>query len=115
MATSHLFQSSIAVESEIRKLVANHFFSDHAVLQWRPATGEDLPTPNMNEIAVFSSFFQCGFGLLAYDFFCGLIHHYQIKLVHLNPNSILQITVSLDFRGCGAKNLPLLNSPMSRP
>jgi hypothetical protein len=94
MAASHphLFQSSVADESEIRKLVVNHFLPDHAVLQWCPATGEDLSTPNTNEIMVFFSF-QCGFGLPACDFFHGLLDHYQIKLVHLNPNSILQIVV----------------------
>jgi hypothetical protein len=62
------------------------------MLQWHPTVGEDLPTPNTNEIVVFSSF-QRGFGLPACDFFCGLLDHYQIELVHLNPNSILQITI----------------------
>jgi hypothetical protein len=37
--------------------------------------------------------FQRGFDLPACDFFRGLLDHYQIELVHLNPNSILQITV----------------------
>jgi hypothetical protein len=59
----HLFQLSVADESEIRKLVTNHFLLDRAVVQCHPATGEDLPTPNTNEIVVFSSFFQRGFGL----------------------------------------------------
>jgi hypothetical protein len=63
------------------------------MLQWRPTAGEDIPTPNMNEIVVFSSFFQHGFGLPACDFLHGLLDHYQIELVHLNPNSILHITV----------------------
>jgi hypothetical protein len=95
MATSHphLFQSSVTGESEIRTLVVNHFLQDHVVLQWRPAASKDLPTPNTNKIVVFSSFFQRGFGLLACDFFRGVLHHYQIELVHLNPNSILQITI----------------------
>jgi hypothetical protein len=30
---------------------------------------------------------------MACDLFHGLLDHYQIELVHLNPNSILQITV----------------------
>jgi hypothetical protein len=95
MAASHphLFQSSIADESEIRKLVVNHFLLDCVVLQWHPTVSEDLSTPNTNEIVVFSSFFQCGFSLSACDFFRGLLDHYQIELVHLNPNSILQITI----------------------
>jgi hypothetical protein len=42
---------------------------------------------------MFSSFFQRGFGLPAFDFLCGLLHHYKIELVHLNPNLILQITI----------------------
>jgi hypothetical protein len=95
MAASHphLFQMSIANECEIRKLAVNHFLPDHAVLQWRPATGEDLPTPNTNEIVAFSFFFQRGFSLRDCDFFRGLLNHYRIVLVHLNPNSILQIAI----------------------
>jgi hypothetical protein len=76
-------------ESEIHKLIANHFLLDRAMLQWHPTTGEDVPTPNTNEIVVFASFFQHGFGLLVNDIFCRLLDHYKIKLVHLNPNSIL--------------------------
>jgi hypothetical protein len=95
MAASHLhlFQSSIADESEVHKLVAHYFLPDCTVLQWRPVAGEDILTPNTNEIVVFSSFFQCGFGLLACNFFRGLLDHYKFELVPLNPNSVLQIIV----------------------
>jgi hypothetical protein len=95
MATSHphLFQPSVADESEICKLVANHFLLDSTILQWCLATREDIPTPNTTEIVVFSSFFQCRFGLPAYDFLRGLLDHSQIELIHLNPNSILQIAI----------------------
>jgi hypothetical protein len=94
MAASHphLFQSSITDESEIHKLVANHFLLNCTVLQWWPIAREDLPTPNTNEIVVFPSF-QHRFGLPARDFFHGLLDHWKIELVHLNPNSILQIVV----------------------
>jgi hypothetical protein len=89
----HLFQSSVTDESEIHKLVVNHFLPDRAVLQWHPTAGEDIPTPNTTEIVVFSSFFQCRFGLPTCDFLGGLLDHYRIKLVHLNPNSVPQIVV----------------------
>jgi hypothetical protein len=89
----HLFQPSVSDENEIRKLVVSHFLPDHVVLQWRPATGEDILTPNTNEIVVFASFFQHGFSLPVCDFLSGLLDHYQIELVHLNPNSILQIAI----------------------
>jgi hypothetical protein len=44
-------------ENEIRKLVANHFLPDRAVLQWRPAIGEDIPTPNATpHVTVFTNY-----------------------------------------------------------
>jgi hypothetical protein len=46
---------------------------------------------------VFSSFFQRRFGLLACDIFHGLLDHYKIELVHLNPNSVLQIVIFVHF------------------
>jgi hypothetical protein len=64
----HLFQTSIVDEEELRKLVASSFLPDRVVLQWCPTTGEDILTPNTNEIVVFSSFFQHGLGLPACDF-----------------------------------------------
>jgi hypothetical protein len=75
MAASHpnLFQQSVADESEVRKLVANGFLLDRAVLQWHPATREDIPTPNTNEIVVFCSF-QSGFGLPSCGFLRGLLN-----------------------------------------
>jgi hypothetical protein len=95
MATSHLhlFQPSVANETEIRKLVVSHPLPDREVLQWCPTAGEDIPTPKTNKIVVFASFFQRWFGLPVCDFLCGLLDHYQIETVHLNPNSILHITI----------------------
>jgi hypothetical protein len=95
MAASHLhlFQPSIVDESEIHRLAVNHFLPDCVVLQWRPTAGDDFPTPNTTEIVVFPSFFECGFYLPANDFLRELLDHYQIELIHLNPNSNLQIVV----------------------
>jgi hypothetical protein len=42
---------------------------------------------------VSKAFLQQGFGLPCCDFFRGLLHHFKIELVHLNPNSILWISV----------------------
>jgi hypothetical protein len=65
MAASHPhpFQPLVTDESEIYKLIASYFLPDREVLQWCPAADEDIPTPNTNEIMVFTSFFQYGFGL----------------------------------------------------
>jgi hypothetical protein len=88
-----MFQQSSEDESKIFKLVENHFLPEHVVLQRQPTKWEDIPTPNMKEIVVFSSFFQRGFGLPTYDFLRILLQQNQIELVHLNPNSILQIAI----------------------
>jgi hypothetical protein len=52
-----MFQKSTADESEVLRLVDNHFLPDHEVLRWWSAKGEDIPTPNTNKIMVLSSFF----------------------------------------------------------
>jgi hypothetical protein len=51
-------------------------------------TGDALKT-----LVVLTSFFQRGFGLPTCEFLRGLLHHYEIELVHLNPNSIFQIAI----------------------
>jgi hypothetical protein len=71
MAASHseMFQKSTVDENEILKLVVNWFLPDREVLQWRPAKGEDIPTPNTKDIiVVFSSFFSHRFGLPSSNF-----------------------------------------------
>jgi hypothetical protein len=55
--------------------------------------GEDIPTLSTNEIMVSKAFFQSGFGLPSCNFFYNLLNHFKIQLVHLTPNSILQIIV----------------------
>jgi hypothetical protein len=94
-ATSHLdmFNPSSVDEGELLRLIKNHLLPSYAILQWRPANNEDIPTPNTNEIVVLTSFFQRGFGLPYCEFLCSLLHNYKIELVHLNPNPILQIAI----------------------
>ena len=53
--------------------------------------GEAFPTPNTDEIVVFTAFFYRGFALPTCGFFRGLLDFYRIELVHLNPNSVLHI------------------------
>jgi hypothetical protein len=95
MAASHseMFQPSTNDESVLLKIIENHLLPSCAILQWRPAKAEDIPTPNTNKIVVLTSFFQREFSLPSCEFLRGLLHHYKIQLVHLNPNSILQIAV----------------------
>uniref|UniRef100_K3XRP0 Transposase (putative) gypsy type domain-containing protein n=1 Tax=Setaria italica TaxID=4555 RepID=K3XRP0_SETIT len=44
-------------------------------------------------MVVFASFFERGFGIPTCDFFRGLLNYYKIELVHLNSNSVLDISI----------------------
>jgi hypothetical protein len=91
-----MFKTSSVDEEEILKLVADHLLPPpllHAILQWRLTKGEEIPTPNTTEIVVSKALFQLGFRIHTYNFFRGLLHHFKIELVHLNPNADLQIAI----------------------
>jgi hypothetical protein len=77
-----------------------HLLPDYVVAQWRPVKDEEIPTPHTNDIVMLMSFFQRGVGLPSCEFLCGLLHHYQIELVHINPNSILQIAIFVHLCKC---------------
>jgi hypothetical protein len=102
MAASHpkMVKPSFVDEGELLKLVKNHLLPNHIVLQWWSAKGEDIPTPNTNDIMVLTSFFQHRFNLPSCEFLCGLLHHYKIELLHLNPNFILQIIIFVHLCEC---------------
>jgi hypothetical protein len=59
MAASHpeMFKTSIVNEEEILKLLEDHLLPPRAILQWLPTKGEDIPTPNTNQIMVSKSYF----------------------------------------------------------
>jgi hypothetical protein len=89
-----MFKTSFVDEEEILKMAADHLLLPppplhYAILQWWLAKGEEIPTSNTTNIVVSKAFFQWGFGLPNYDFFNGVLHHFKIILIHLNPNFIL--------------------------
>ena len=77
MAAAHpeKFSASSVDEASIQELVDNFFLKDKATMLWRPAQGEELPTPNTNEIVVLKPYFQRGFGLPSCSFLRLLLGH----------------------------------------
>ncbi|KAG8100785.1 hypothetical protein GUJ93_ZPchr0013g34567 [Zizania palustris] len=63
------------------------------ISSWRAAGGEAFRSPDTHEIVVFDSFFSHGFGLPTHPFLRRVLHHYDISLCNLNPNSILHLTM----------------------
>jgi hypothetical protein len=49
------------------------------------------------QIVVFTHHLKHRIDLHVSHFFCDLLHYYHIELLHLNPNSILQIAILLTF------------------
>jgi hypothetical protein len=66
-------------------------------VEWRAAAGEEFPSEDVKEHVVFASFFECGFNLLARDFFRDLLYYYRLELVHLVPNSITVVSTFIHF------------------
>jgi hypothetical protein len=52
-----IFKTSTIGKVEVQQLVDDHILAPHSVLQWWPAKGEDILTPNTKEIVVMKPFF----------------------------------------------------------
>src|SRR6266540_3726247 len=87
-----VWMKSTMTEGELEKMVEDQVLPTKELIGWRVANGELFSTADTKEIVVFTSFFYWGFLLPSSSFFRGLLRFYGIKLVNLNPNSILQIS-----------------------
>jgi hypothetical protein len=88
---------SMMTEAKIQVLVDHGLLRPKAEVEWRAAVGEQFPSEDIKEQAVFASFFERGFNLPARDFFRGLLYYYGLELVHLVPNSITIVSTFIHF------------------
>lgn len=84
---------SVMTQERIQALIDQGLLGLQELLDWKPTIGQDFPSKDTTKMVVFAPFFECGFGIPCGDFFRGLLDYYQIELVHLNLNSILDIAV----------------------
>src|SRR5438132_12212963 len=87
-----VWMKSTVTEEELERMVEDQVLPAKDLVGWRAANGELFPTADTEEIVVFTSFFYREFSLLTSSFFRGLLYFYEIELVNLNPNFILQIS-----------------------
>lgn len=80
-------------EERIQALVDRALLGSKSLLEWKAIAGQEFPTEDKTEAVIFAAFFERGFRIPTGDFFRGLLGYYKIELVHLNPNSILDIAV----------------------
>ena len=70
---------------------------DEVMTGWHPAEGERFLNPRSGELVVFKDFYRRGSGLLAHPFLRKLLAYYGISLLHLNPNSILHLSIFINL------------------
>jgi hypothetical protein len=86
------FPACTTTSTHINGLVAKKFLPKQEESGWRlPPQGCRKPELQPDEVVVFIAFFERGLGLPVNCFLRGLLHFYEIKLHHLNPNTILQV------------------------
>ena len=82
----------------IQVLVDAGLLQEKALASWNATAGDAWPMEkNPDGIPMFAHFIEHGLALPASDFFRGMLDYYKIEHVHLNPNSILHITIFVHF------------------
>jgi hypothetical protein len=84
---------SIASESDLLHLVDVGVLLAKELCSWQISSGVTVPTEDTYESVVYVPFLIRGLALPVSPFFRGLLDFYELNLTHMNPNSILQISV----------------------
>jgi hypothetical protein len=84
---------SVVLESDLLHLVDVGVLPPKELCSWRICRGVIVPTEDTHESVIYVPFLIRGLALPVSPFFCGLLDFYNLNLTHLNPNSILQISI----------------------
>jgi hypothetical protein len=60
---------------------------------WRICRGVTVPTEDTHESIIYVPFLIRGLALPISPFFRGLLDFYRLNLTHMNPNSIMQVSI----------------------
>jgi hypothetical protein len=89
---------SVVSESDLLHLVDVGVLPPKEVCSWRICRGVTVPTEDTHESVIYVPFLIRGLALPVSPFFRGLLDFYNLNLTHLNPNSILQISIFVHLR-----------------
>jgi hypothetical protein len=84
---------SIVCESDLLHLVSIGVLPPKELCSWRICRGVTVLTEDTHESVIYVPFLIRGLALPISPFFRGLFDFYRLNLTHLNPNSILQVSV----------------------
>jgi hypothetical protein len=84
---------SVVSESDLLCVVDVGVLPPKELCSWRICRGVTVPTEDTHESVVYVPFLIHGLALPISPFFRDLLDFYNLNLTHLNPNSILQISI----------------------
>jgi hypothetical protein len=84
---------SVVSEYDHLHLVSIEVLRPKELCSWRICRGDTVPTEDTHESVIYVPFLIRGLALPISPFFRGLLDFYRLNLTHLNPNSILQVSV----------------------
>ncbi|RLN08468.1 hypothetical protein C2845_PM11G06000 [Panicum miliaceum] len=67
------------------------------MVQWRPSFRQFYPQEDVDQTVLFEHFIERGLALPASNFFRGLLCHWGIQVHHMNPNSIVHLSIFVQF------------------
>jgi hypothetical protein len=89
-ADNHMF---VVSEPDLLHLVSIGVLPPRELCSWRICHGVTVPTEDTHESVIYVPFLLRGLALPISPFFRDLLDFYRLNLTHLNPNSILQISI----------------------
>jgi len=84
-------------ETKINRMVEVGIVPNRVTAGWRPAKGETYPKPHTNEAVVFEDYFWRGLGFPVHPFLRDLLEFWGVSLCNLHPNTILHISIFIQF------------------
>jgi hypothetical protein len=96
---------SVISESDLLHLVDVGVLPPKELCSWRICRGVTIPTEDTHE-SVYIPFLIRSLALPVSPFFHGLLDFYDLNLTHLNPNSILQVSIFIHLCEAYLRILP---------
>jgi hypothetical protein len=84
---------SVVSEPDLLHLMSIRVLPPRELCSWQICHGVTVPTEDTHESVIYVPFLLHGLALPISPFFRGLLDFYRLNLTHVNPNSILQISI----------------------
>ena len=91
--TAQIWLASVTKPKHLSKLHEQGYLPEQSLGEWKAPGEHRIPNLEPSEIVLFVLFIQHGLGLPACPFLHRFLHYYGSTLNHLNPNSILHLSI----------------------